>query len=303
MQTSCTAHGKVILIGEHSVVYGYDALAMPIKALHITTSVEETAGTTWMDTALYHGPFFEAPDDYNGLKYVVRELCKRAGKEIPVKLTYTGEIPIERGLGSSATVALGTTKALSQFLGLKLTEQDIMDITNHAETINHGKASGLDAATVNSESLVFFNKQAGPQALEGTLGAILLIMDTGDLGNTREAVTMVARLLEKSPAAKADMQRLGSLADQVEDAWVKQDPAAVGTCFNEAQTILASFGLSTPKIDQMCQIAAKDGALGCKLSGGGLGGIVIALCKDGASARKIAADCHDLIAHHWIEEI
>ena len=164
MQTSCTAHGKVILIGEHSVVYGYDALAMPIKALHITTSVEETAGTTWMDTALYHGPFFEAPDDSNGLKYVVRELCKRAGKEIPVKLTYTGEIPIERGLGSSATVALGTTKALSQFLGLKLTEQDIMDITNHAETINHGKASGLDAASVNSESLVFFSKQAGPQA-------------------------------------------------------------------------------------------------------------------------------------------
>ncbi|MDD6386873.1 mevalonate kinase [Lactobacillus equicursoris] len=302
MQTSCTAHGKVILIGEHSVVYGYDALAMPIKALHIKTSVEDF-DELYMDTKLYHGPFFAAPDDYNGLKYVVKTLFAKSGKEAKVKVTYKGEIPMERGFGSSATVALGTTVALSKYLGLDLTEQEIMDITNQAETINHGKASGLDAATVNSDYLVFFNKKDGIRKLTASLGATLLIMDTGNLGNTREAVTMVHDLLEKNPAAKKNMARLGQLADLVKAAWLKQDRQAIGSYFNEAQSLLASFGISTPKIDQMCQIAKSNGALGCKLSGGGLGGIVIALCDDSATANKIASQCQDLISDYWIEKI
>ena len=66
-----------------------------------------------------------------------------------------------------------------------------MEITNHAEMINHGKASGLDAATVNSDYLVFFNKQDGPKQLSQKLGATLLIMDTGELGNTKVAVQSV----------------------------------------------------------------------------------------------------------------
>ena len=303
MQTSCTAHGKVILIGEHSVVYGYDALAMPIQALHIKTTVSDYAGPVWMDTKLYQGPFFDAPADYNGLKYVVKELLARSGKSPQIKLTYTGEIPMERGLGSSATVAYGTTVALSQYLGLQLSASEVMAITNQAETINHGKASGLDAATVNSDYLVFFNKQKGIKKLSSKLGARLLIMDTGDLGNTREAVTMVAKLLNESPNAQVRMRKLGQLADEVKAAWLEQDPESVGKFFNEAQELLASFNLSTSKIARICQIADKGGALGCKLSGGGLGGIVIALCKDAASCEEIAAACQAEISNYWIEEI
>lgn len=75
-----------------------------------------------------------------------------------------------------------------------------MTVTNHAEMINHGKASGLDAATVNSDYLVF-NKKMGPKILQTKLGATLLIMDTGQLGNTKEAA-LVKKMLEKSDYAK-----------------------------------------------------------------------------------------------------
>lgn len=302
MKNSFLAHGKVILIGEHSVVYGYDALAMPIKALHIKTTVED-GEQMWMDTARYHGPFFSAPDEYDGLKYVVKTMQEKAKDTRPLRITYTGEIPMERGLGSSATVALGTTQAMNNFFNLNMTDKEIMEITNNAEMINHGKASGLDAATVHSDYLVFFNKKMGPKLLKAKLGATLLIMDTGELGNTKQAVTQVHKLYDESEKIRNNMQRLGELADLTKFAWFNHDAKTVGHSFNEAQKMLHSFQISTPKIDQLQQIALNNGALGFKLSGGGLGGITIALCENKEIAQKIANQCQDLISDYWVEEI
>ncbi len=302
MKSSFLAHGKVIIIGEHSVVYGYDALAMPIKALHIKTTVEDY-NQMWMDTASYSGPFFDAPNEYDGLKYVVKTILEKTTHKSPLKITYTGEIPIERGFGSSATVALGTTQAMNQFFDLNMSKQEIMNITNQAEMINHGKASGLDAATVNSDYLVFFNKKMGPKTLKEQLGATLLIMDTGELGNTKEAVTQVRKILNESDTAKKNMERLGELADITKTAWINHDPQTVGNVFNEAQEILHSFNISTDKIDQLQNIALSNHALGFKLSGGGLGGITITLCQDKAIAQNIAEKCQNLISNYWIEEI
>lgn len=302
MKSSYLAHGKVIIIGEHSVVYGYDALAMPIKALHIKTTIEP-ASQMWMETARYHGPLFDAPAEYDGLKYVIKHLQKKANNNAPIKVTYTGKIPMERGFGSSATVALGTTKAMNHFFKLNMSEKEIMAVTNHAEMINHGKASGLDAATVNSDYLVFFNKKMGPKTLQTKLGATLLIMDTGQLGNTKAAVTSVKKLLDQSDAAKQRMARLGELADLTKNAWLKHYPQTVGQIFNEAQEILHSFKISTAKIDQLQKIALANGALGFKLSGGGLGGITLSLCENETTAQKIVAKCEDIISDYWIEQI
>ncbi|GFZ27032.1 mevalonate kinase [Lactobacillus corticis] len=303
MQAAFKAHGKVIIIGEHSVVYGYDAIAIPVKNLAITTQVSPAKDEHWMDTARYHGPFFAAPSNYDGLKYVVRTLLDKVNYTGKIHLTYTGEIPMERGFGSSATVALGTTKALSEFLKLDLTQAEIMAITNHAEMINHGKASGLDAATVNSDYPVFFNKQDGPKPLPARLGAPLLIMDTGILGNTKEAVGLVKNELAKDAANSQKLARLGELADLTKKAWLAHDPQLAGKIFTEAQAILRAFKLSIPQIDQLEQIALKAGAYGFKLSGGGLGGIVICLCQSHQQAEQIASDSQHLISNYWIEDI
>lgn len=296
------AHGKVILIGEHSVVYGKDALALPIKALNISTTVEP-ANENWMDTNHYHGPYLQAPNEYDGLKYVFKTLYDQAQTNEQVKVTYTGEIPIERGLGSSAVVALGTTKALNEYFDLKLTDNQIMEITNHAEMINHGKASGLDAATVHSDYLVFFNKKDGPKALSDKLGATLLIMDTGELGNTKQAVTSVRKQYDASAANQAKIDRLGELAISTRELWAKHDAQQIGQIFNEAEEILSSFGLATDRINNICQIANENQAYGSKLSGGGLGGIVIALCPDQKVAQDIARKAQKNFANYWIEEI
>lgn len=302
MKASFTGHGKVILIGEHSVVYGYDALAMPIMSLHIKTTVESSK-EMWMDTAHYQGPFFKAPAKYDGLKYVVKTMRRKAQSNEGLKIKYQGEIPIERGLGSSATVALATTRALNDYFTLNLPEEKIIAITNHAEMINHGKASGLDAAAVNSNHLVFFNKKMGPSTLKTKLNATLLILDTGELGNTKKAVTQVQGLVQASATAKKNIARLGEFADETKKAWLKQNCAKVGQIFNEAQKILGSFDLSTVKINELQKIALGNGALGFKLSGSGLGGIVIALCTNRQMAENIAAKSELLAKNSWIEEI
>ena len=99
------------------------------------------------------------------------------------------------------------------------------------------------------------------------------------------------------------MKRLGELADLTKQAWLKQDSLTVGKIFNEAQEILHSFNISTAKIDQLQKIALDNGALGFKLSGGGLGGIVIALCPNQEVAQKIAEKAKVNFDNDWIEEI
>lgn len=303
MKTSYAAHGKVILIGEHSVVYGYDALAVPAKSLQILTTVEPIKKDFWMDTRRYHGPFFTAPSEYDGLKYVVRTMKARAYRRQALKITYTGEIPMQRGLGSSAVVALGTTHALNDYYHLHLSPDDIMAIANHAETITHGKASGLDAATVASDTAVYFSPKAGITHLPERLGSYLVMMDTGDLGNTKEAVTQVHELFSKDRQVRQNMRTLGKLAQAFRKSFQEGDAQACGDDFNQAQTLLASFKISTPKIDDLCAIANQNGAFGAKLSGGGLGGIVIALVPDPTVGQKVINLCRPEIAHAWIEEI
>ncbi|MCI1290550.1 MAG: mevalonate kinase [Lactobacillus sp.] len=303
MKTSFAAHGKVILIGDHSVVYGYDALAVPAKTLQIVTTIEPIKKDFWMDTPRYHGPLFTAPDEFDGIKYIVRAMKAKAYRRQALKVTYTGEIPMQRGLGSSAAVAFGTTQALNEYYHLHLSRDDIMAITNHAEMITHGKASGLDAATVASNYAVSFSTKTGTEELTGKLGSFLVMLDTGQMGNTKEAVTQVHELYAKNRSVRQDMRALGKLAPVFKKAFLAHDAATCGDCFNQAQDILASFGISTDKIDSLCELANQNGAFGAKLSGGGLGGIVIALVPDPTVGQKIINLAKGQIAHAWIEEI
>lgn len=303
MKTSYAAHGKVILIGEHSVVYGYDALAVPVKTLQIVTTVEPIKQDFWMDTPRYHGPLFTAPAEFDGLKYIVRAMKAKAYRRQALKVTYTGEIPMQRGLGSSAVVAYGTTQALNEYYHLHLSHDDIMAITNHAEMITHGKASGLDAATVAASQAVSFSTKTGVEELSDKLGSFLVIMDTGQMGNTKAAVTQVHELYAKNRSIRQNMRKLGKLSQAFKKAFLNHDAATCGDYFNQAQALLASFNISTDQIDRLCEIANQNGAYGAKLSGGGLGGIVIALVPDPTVGQKIINLCQDDIAHAWIEEI
>lgn len=303
VQTEFATHGKAILIGEHSVVYGYNAMCMPLKELTLSTTVKPQSEGPSLFTTHYHGLFSQAPSDYDGLHFLVDGLILDQHLDEKVALTYEGEIPMERGLGSSAAVALGTVRAINSYYSLGMDDHDIVAWANKAENITHGSASGLDVATVKSDHVVSFNKTDGPQEITSDLGAYLVISDTGELGSTKEAVSQVRHQIGENPAKKSSMSHLGELANSALDAWRSHDVNQMGSIFNAAQEILTNFALSTKAIDRINSTALANGAVGSKLSGSGLGGVVISLVRDSRTAQQLRRKLSGIARDVWVEAI
>ncbi|MCI1979144.1 MAG: mevalonate kinase [Bifidobacteriaceae bacterium] len=305
VQAEFISHGKTILMGEHSVVYGYNALCLPVKGLTLTTAVtpSDNGEGPNLYTTHYHGLFAEAPEEYAGLHSLVQGLILDQNLPSKVSLTYTGEIPMERGLGSSAAVAIGTVRAINAYYHLGMEEKDIVEWANHAEDITHGGASGLDVATVKSDHLVSFNKTDGPQEITSQLGAYLVISDSGELGSTKEAVSQVREQVASSDEKKSNLDALGDLANNAIEAWNSSNVNQFGSLFNKAQEILSSFSLSTRAIDRINRTALENGAIGSKLSGSGLGGVVISLVRDSNAARNLREKLLGVARDVWIEAI
>lgn len=303
MSGQFTAHAKSILLGEHSVVYGYDALCVPITSLTLTCRIEEDADGLTLDTAGYRGLFADAPRTYAGIEFLVRSLVEDPGRAEQIRLIYRSDIPMTRGLGSSAASALATIRCLDEHYGLGLSHEEIVDWGDKAEDIIHGKASGLDLHTVMSDWPIIYNKKTGFRQVHGHLGAWLVISDTGAAGSTAEAVARVRDLVRSGGRYGDNLSRLGDIAAHGQEAWAVQDAEALGTLFDEAQDYLADFGLATPIITRQVAAARRAGALGSKLSGSGLGGVVISLAASQEDARRIAGALRPMSAGVWMEEI
>lgn len=303
MASEFTAHAKAILMGEHAVVYGHDALAVPLTSLKLTTSISPDSEGLTLDTGTYHGLFEKAPRSFGGIQFVVRDLIERHHVDDHIRITYRSTIPMTRGLGSSAASALATIRSVNDWYSLGLSEQEIMEIGNHAEDIIHGKASGLDLHTVNSDQLVIYSKADGFRQVAGKLGAFLVVSDTGQMGQTKAAVAQVREAMDSSAQARRDIDQLGSLSAQAITCWMTHDVTKMGSLFNQAQTILSHFGISTPLIDLHVATARKAGAIGSKLSGSGLGGVVISLAQTREQAQHIADALAGISTGVWIEEI
>lgn len=304
LKKTFTSYGKVILLGEHAVVYGSPAFAIPITKLKIETEIKTTAQAgPFIDTAEFQGPLFLLPEKYDGIRFVIETLVAKDQLDTHFEITYHSQIPLERGLGSSASVSYATVNILNDYFELGLTPAEIIELANQAEAINHGSASGLDVATISSEFPVSFVKPQAIVPIKNKLNGFLLIIDTGETGNTREAVAKVRQQVLAETQKKELIDHLGNQARKGIIAWQQQDILAFGKLMDKAQVDLDKFGLATSKIKRIVKIAKKNGALGTKLSGSGLGGIVISLAQTKATAEQIAHAVASHATNIFIEEI
>lgn len=283
------AHSKIILIGEHAVVYGYPAISLPLLEVEVTCHVVP-AETPWR--------LFEE-DTLSMAVYASLEYLNI--KEAYIRCQIDSAIPEKRGMGSSAAISIAAIRAVFDYYQAELHHDMLEILVNRAEMIAHINPSGLDAKTCLSSHPIRFIKNVGFEELTMDLLAYLVIADTGVYGNTSEAIQVVKN---KGKDALPFLHALGELTQEAEEAIKTKDAVKLGEILTKAHGNLKEIGVSSPEADALVESALEQGALGAKMSGGGLGGCIIALVADYHQAQDLAERLEEKGAvQTWIESL
>lgn len=305
--TTASAAGKIILLGEHAVVYGRPAIAAPVSDVRAVAEVETLPnGQRIVIEARDLGCSYllddgHEADDALPLQITVRNTLEALSLPIEsqnLRLTIRSAIPIARGMGSGTAVATAIVRALAQHFGQHLTARAVSDLVYQTEIILHGTPSGIDNTVVAFEQPVYFVK--GQQANIFWVGKpiTLLIADTGVPSKTRDTVGDVrARWLADRSLYEGIFDRIGAIVDSGKQALSTGDAPTLARCMDDNQCLLRELGVSSDELERLIEAAKKTGASGAKLSGGGRGGCMIALV-DEANRDRVAAALMFAGAHH-----
>ena len=286
-----SAPGKVILFGEHAVVYGRPALAVPVT--QVRAEAEVTASSRpgiWIDApAIGLSANLSTLPAEHPLSVLIHNLLSGLGiRPLPdVMIRITSTIPVASGMGSGAAVSASLIRALALFLGRPLTDAQVSGYAFEIEKVHHGTPSGIDNTVVAYAQPVYFRKGRPIEMLQVRAPFTIVIGYTGVPAPTREAVSDVRRLWESSPGEwDVVLDGIGALAGMAREAIENGVWRHLGPLMNENQALLQRLTVSSPELDRMVAAARQAGALGAKLSGGGRGGNMIALAP---SAERAAA--------------
>ncbi|HNT75018.1 MAG TPA: mevalonate kinase [Anaerolineae bacterium] len=289
-----SAPGKVILCGEHSVVYGRPAIAVPVSDLRAHAYAKNGGRHRGVRVhALDLGQevrLRDAPPD-NPLAKTVSLVLSHFGVDEPdVMVTLKSDLPIASGMGSGAAVTVAIARALSAYLGEELPTDIVNALTYEVEKIHHGNPSGIDNTVVAWEKPVYFVRGQPPQVFEIGKPFHLLVANSGIASSTREAVADVQAQWRAAPE-HYDMifNCIGNIARAARVAVQEGALQTLGVLLDENHRLLRMLGISLPELDQLTEAAKQAGAYGAKLTGSGLGGNVIAVTDGDHVPAVIAA--------------
>ncbi|HID23894.1 MAG TPA: mevalonate kinase, partial [Planctomycetaceae bacterium] len=280
-------YGKVILLGEHAVVYGSHAIAAPIP-LAIQARVEDADEginlivPQWgIDEKIQQGKDYKY-SIYKSLQMLLESL-DLIGRSM--RLFLFPHIPRAMGLGGSAALAVAIIRALSEHFKLGLSDEEVNKLAYESEKIVHGTPSGIDNTMATYGKFILYQKNTPPKLEEIKVPKPLplVIGMSGVEGLTLKMVRQVRQGWEKNRSLYDHIfEQINELTLLAVEAIQSYDLEKLGYLMNINQGLLNAIQVSTWELEELVEIARKNGALGAKLTGGGGGGAIIALCPENA---------------------
>lgn len=299
-------HGKLILLGEHGVVYGRPAIAAALPRGAEATA--EPADAARLSVEAWNVDFaadaIQADERAEQLRQAFCALLAGYATPPALRVRVRLGLPTAAGLGGSAALSVAIVRALDEALGIERDSAAVAELALAAERVFHGNPSGIDSALAAHGGVSLYRKGAPLEAIKLGRKLTLVVGHSGEPGSTRETVASVARQHARNPA------RIDQIFDGMEALVVNGRSALasgelwrLGQLMVLNQKLLVSLLLSTPRLEEMCQVAEKAGALGTKLTGGGGGGCMIALCEHAAAAEQVKAALTQLGREAFVIEV
>ena len=291
-ELSASAPGKIILLGEHAVVYGQPALAVPVSGLRATVTIEPSDQSVIVAKDLQRQTPLNLTNLLrNPLAKMAAQTAEALGVGIPVaRYVIASTIPLASGLGSGAAVSAALGRAVALAAGQEISHKMLNDLVFSIEKMHHGTPSGVDNTVVVYEMPVYFIRGRTPQVLDVGQPMTLLIGDSGIAAPTRRSVGDVLKLVKLHPAGiEPVIQAIGQIVRAGREAVSRGDLTRLGQLMNADHALLQALTVSDPVLDQLVDAARSAGALGAKLSGGGRGGNMIALVTPNAQTAVAEA--------------
>ncbi len=290
---TATAPGKIILFGEHAVVYGRPAIAAPVLQVQATVSIEpsDRRGITIRSIDTNYTISIDRAGLNDPLAAIVRATINHLGVPLPdCSITIRSTIPIASGLGSGAAVSTAIVRALSQFVGqASLLPETVSALVYEVEKLHHGTPSGIDNTVIAYQCPVYFIKGQPIQTFQVAARFTVVIGNTGIASPTKIAVGDVRRAWEADrDRYEALFDQIGSIAQASRAAIETGSNDQLGSLMDRNQDLLRQIDVSSPELEKLIDAAKSTGAAGAKLVGGGRGGNMIALV-DESNREKVAA--------------
>jgi mevalonate kinase len=282
---SARAPAKTILFGEHAVVYGYAAIAVPIRSIGMHVSVharpDEKSGhlTIFYSDSQIAVNYSKLPAQ-NPTRAALQTIFDNLAIPHPpaMEIRISSTIPTAAGLGSSAAFAVSLTRAVSHFLGFSLDTGKINEIAFQIEKHIHGTPSGIDNTVIAYDQPLFFQKEKPHEFLEIRKPIHLVIADSGVRMLTKKVVDEVREKKARDQTAVDEIfKEIHIIVGEAKQMLLDGDMPSLGRLMNRNHQLLADLGVSCPELDHLVQAALRAGALGAKMCGGGQGGIITAL--------------------------
>ncbi len=288
-----SAPGKLILFGEHIVVYGEPAIATALDRRAYATATELEEKKIIVKSNELEQPIEASLKSEAGhpLVKVAQAALQKTNSSKGVEIEINSEIPISAGLGSSASVSVATAAAVLKLFSpdqnAEPSRMEILEIAHEGEKIAHGKPSGIDTAIATFGGTIYFKKGEveGLDAPEMQF----VVGNTNVPRNTKEIVEGLRKNVE-DPRVAYNLFTISSIVRRARDALLRQNLTEIGHLMNKNQEFLRALGVSSVELEQLIHTARNAGAYGAKLTGAGGGGCMIALSDKPEKIKKALDD-------------